>query len=100
MLKREIGPENDLIVFDQIQEVPRALTSLKYFAEECPSFHIAAHSGGIPSIGHYYSLELPNIFTRLHQHFRRLFDDVSLPTDPNTLTPSSSHAFVPNQTPQ
>ena len=42
MLKREIDPENDLIIFDEIQAVPRALTSLKYFAEEFPNYHIAA----------------------------------------------------------
>lgn len=31
-----------LIVFDEIQACERALTSLKYFAEEAPQYHIAA----------------------------------------------------------
>lgn len=31
-----------LIVFDEIQECPEALNSLKYFCEETPSFHIVA----------------------------------------------------------
>ncbi len=42
LLKKEIVPESDLIVFDEIQEVPRALTSLKYFAEESPHCFVAA----------------------------------------------------------
>lgn len=29
-----------MIIFDEIQEVPRALTSLKYFAEEAPEYAI------------------------------------------------------------
>src|SRR5699024_10034880 len=29
-----------LIIFDEIQELPRALTSLKYFAEETPEYAI------------------------------------------------------------
>lgn len=29
----KIVPENTLLIFDEIQEVPRALTSLKYFNE-------------------------------------------------------------------
>jgi uncharacterized protein len=33
---------NTLIIFDEIQEVPRALTSLKYFCENAPQYHIAA----------------------------------------------------------
>lgn len=41
-LQHEIIPEHDLIVFDEIQEAPRALTSLKYFAEESPNYFIAA----------------------------------------------------------
>lgn len=31
-----------LVVIDEIQEVPRALTALKYFAQERPDIHIAA----------------------------------------------------------
>lgn len=33
-----IQPEKTLIIFDEVQEVPRALTSLKYFAEEAPEY--------------------------------------------------------------
>lgn len=51
---KKINPENTLIIFDEVQEVPRALTSLKYFCENSPEYHIicagsllgiALHSG-------------------------------------------------------
>lgn len=38
----QIIPENTLVIFDEIQACERALTSLKYFAEEAPEYHIAA----------------------------------------------------------
>ena len=36
----KINPSNTLLIFDEIQEVPRALTSLKYFCEDAPQYHI------------------------------------------------------------
>ncbi len=38
----KIASENTLIIFDEVQEVPRALTSLKYFCENAPEYHIIA----------------------------------------------------------
>jgi len=35
-------PNKTLIIFDEIQEAERALTSLKYFHENAPEFHIVA----------------------------------------------------------
>ena len=37
-----IEPENTLIIFDEIQETPKALTSLKYFYERANEYHIIA----------------------------------------------------------
>ena len=37
---KTIDPENTLIIFDEIQEVPKALTSLKYFNENAPEYQI------------------------------------------------------------
>lgn len=37
---KKILPEKTLLIFDEIQETPRALTSLKYFAEKAPLYHI------------------------------------------------------------
>jgi len=36
----KIDPTNTLIIFDEVQEVPQALTSLKYFNENAPQFQI------------------------------------------------------------
>ena len=38
--KTKINAENTLIIFDEIQESPRALTSLKYFRENAPQYDI------------------------------------------------------------
>jgi len=38
----KIEADNTLIIFDEVQEVPRALTSLKYFCENAPQYHIVA----------------------------------------------------------
>jgi len=37
---RKIDPENTLLIFDEVQEVPRALSALKYFYENAPQYHI------------------------------------------------------------
>lgn len=37
---RKIDPLNTLLIFDEVQEVPRALSSLKYFYEDAPQYHI------------------------------------------------------------
>ncbi|MBU4446285.1 AAA family ATPase [bacterium] len=41
-LERPIDPENDLLIFDEIQRCPRALTSLKYFCEKTPELALCA----------------------------------------------------------
>ena len=37
----KINPGSTLIIFDEIQECPNALNSLKYFCEEASSYHVA-----------------------------------------------------------
>jgi len=37
---RKIEADNTLLIFDEVQEVPRALSSLKYFYENAPQYHI------------------------------------------------------------
>lgn len=41
-LNQDIQPETTLLIFDEIQESPAALNSLKYFQEQAGEFHIAA----------------------------------------------------------
>ena len=40
----KIDPDNSLLIFDEVQEVPRALASLKYFYENAPQYHIVCAS--------------------------------------------------------
>ena len=41
-LNTSIDKENDLVIFDEIQNIPRALTSLKYFQEELPEMAVCS----------------------------------------------------------
>ena len=41
ILHVNIEPENTLIIFDEIQESPIVLNSLKYFCEDAPQYHVA-----------------------------------------------------------
>ncbi|MBS0620404.1 MAG: ATP-binding protein [Verrucomicrobia bacterium] len=38
----DIVPQHTLLIFDEIQECPKALNSLKYFCEEATEYHVAA----------------------------------------------------------
>lgn len=53
-----IEPRTTLIIFDEVQENPRALTSLKYFAENAPAYHIAA-AGSLPGIAMHAGTSFP-----------------------------------------
>ena len=37
---KKILPQKTLLIFDEVQEVPRALTSLKYFSENAPEYAV------------------------------------------------------------
>lgn len=37
---KKIDPNNTLLIFDEVQEIPAALSSLKYFYENAPQYHI------------------------------------------------------------
>jgi predicted AAA+ superfamily ATPase len=41
LLLMTIKPQDTLLIFDEAQEVPRALTSLKYFCEDAPEYYVA-----------------------------------------------------------
>ncbi len=44
---KKIEPEKTLIIFDEIQECPEALNSLKYFKEKANEYHVIA-AGSLP----------------------------------------------------
>lgn len=53
-----IGAENTLIIFDEIQEAEGALTSLKYFHENAPQYHIIA-AGSLLGVALYKQSSFP-----------------------------------------
>ncbi len=53
-----IKPETTLIILDEIQEVPIGLTSLKYFCENAPEYHIAV-AGSLLGIGLHQGTGFP-----------------------------------------
>lgn len=54
----EISPDNTLIIFDEIQACPEALTSLKYFQENSPNFHIFA-AGSLLGVAMHQGVSFP-----------------------------------------
>lgn len=56
--RKQIVPENTLIIFDEIQSVERGLTSLKYFQENAPQYHIIA-AGSLLGMGLHAQLSFP-----------------------------------------
>lgn len=53
-----IEPENTLIIFDEIQESPVILNSLKYFCEEAPQYHVAV-AGSLLGISLHNGMSFP-----------------------------------------
>lgn len=55
---QKIDPKNTLIIFDEVQEVPRALSSLKYFCEDAPQYHIVC-AGSLLGIALHQGTSFP-----------------------------------------
>lgn len=56
--KVEVTPGDTLIIFDEIQEVPRALESLKYFCENAPEYAIVA-AGSLLGVAIHEGISFP-----------------------------------------
>lgn len=83
----EIDPTHTLLIFDEIQECPKALNSLKYFCEEANEYHVAAAGSllGVKTAGekgfpvgkvnflHMYPLSFFEFLSALGQEKTRLF---------------------------
>jgi predicted AAA+ superfamily ATPase len=54
----KIDPANTLIIFDEVQEEPRALASLKYFYEDAPQYHIVC-AGSLLGIALHQGTSFP-----------------------------------------
>lgn len=54
----DIEPDNTLIVLDEIQEIPKALTALKYFCENAPQYHIVV-AGSLLGVATHQGVSFP-----------------------------------------
>ena len=54
----KITPDDTLIIFDEIQECPDAITSLKYFNEKAPEYHIIV-AGSLLGLAHHNGTGFP-----------------------------------------
>ena len=53
-----IEPQNTLIILDEIQEIPEAITSLKYFCEQSRNYHIAV-AGSLLGVSTHKGVSFP-----------------------------------------
>lgn len=53
-----IDAKNTLIIFDEIQAIPEAITSLKYFCEDAPEYHIIA-AGSLLGLAIHSNISFP-----------------------------------------
>src|SRR3569832_1432501 len=83
-LDQQIKIGEDLVIFDEIQEESKALTSLKYFQEDCPDLHLCAagsllglhlNSGSFP-VG---KVDFETLYPMSFEEFLMAGDDKSLP---------------------
>lgn len=87
---KKIDPEETLLIFDEVQEVPKALSSLKYFYEDAPQYQIicaglllgiALHGGTSFPVGKVdfmslYPLSFKEfVYATLGERYAKLLDD-------------------------
>jgi len=53
-----INESDTLIIFDEIQAVPEAISSLKYFQEDSPGYHVMA-AGSLPGLAMHAGISFP-----------------------------------------
>ena len=82
--KKAILPHKTLIIFDEIQFCNKALTSLKYFCENAPDYHIAA-AGSLLGIALSKPLSFPVGKIDFHTLYPMSFYEFLLANDENLL---------------
>lgn len=73
-----IQPGTTLVIFDEIQECPAALTALKYFCEDAPEYHIAAAGSllGITLAQTSYPVGKVNLIKMYSMNFLEFLDAI------------------------
>ena len=103
-VRERIVPEETLIIFDEIQTCERALTSLKYFNETAPDYHIVCAGSllGVAISRDQYSFPVGNVesmtlFPLDFEEFlwavkeERLCDDIKNSFENNQALPTALH---------
>ncbi len=75
---KKIDPENTLIIFDEIQMEMKAVTALKYFAEECSNYHIVGAGSLLGVAINRESYSFPVGKVNLHYLYPFTFDEFIL----------------------
>lgn len=76
---KKIDPQNTLIIFDEVQAVPNALASLKYFFENAPQYHIVC-AGSLLGIALHGGTSFPVGKVDFLKLFPMLFEEFLLAT--------------------
>ena len=103
-VRERIVPEETLVIFDEIQSCERALTSLKYFNEKAPDYHIVCAGSllGVAINRDQYSFPVGNVdsmtlFPLDFEEFlwavneERLCDDIKNSFESNEALPAALH---------
>ena len=74
------NPATDLLILDEIGECPQAVTSLKYFAEQAPGWHVAASGSNIGLLSSFPvgQVEQHNLRPMSFGEFIQASDDAAL----------------------
>lgn len=67
--RKEVFPQNTLIIFDETQACPEAVTSLKYFREEANQYQIIAPDY-VP--GEDHTIEKPDEYETFRSHYETI----------------------------
>lgn len=74
ILHVNIEPGNTLIIFDEIQESPTVLNSLKYFCEDAPQYHVAV-AGSLLGISLHNNTSFPVGKVNMIKMYPMTFDE-------------------------
>ncbi|MDR1135899.1 MAG: ATP-binding protein [Clostridiales Family XIII bacterium] len=94
--RERIVPGDTLVIFDEIQSCPRALTSLKYFNEQTPEYHIIGAGSllGVAINREKYSFPVGNVDSVTM--FSLDFEEYLWALDEKTLCEEIKRAFADN----
>src|SRR5699024_8576426 len=82
---RKILPGETLVIFDEVQECPEALNTLKYFKEKANEYHIIA-AGSLLGTLHARSKSYPVGMVNLIDLYPLYFDEFLEAIDPALFT--------------